>query len=125
MRQAPGEAVQKLCPRCSALAFTTDRRCPWCGSAYRRRIVPALAVLLLVQTALLLGGMAYLAVLAGDEVDTRVDREVTRFERDLDTSFDRVRREVRRELEARPPPAPDDGLFLFRLRSWPTFRVRS
>jgi hypothetical protein len=106
MRQAPGEAVQKLCPRCSTLAYTSDRRCPWCGRSYTRRLVPALAALLLVQTALLLGGMAYLAVVAGDEVDTRIDREVTRFERDLDTSFDRVRREVRQELDARLPPAP-------------------
>jgi hypothetical protein len=106
MRHAPGEAVQKLCPRCSTLAYTSDRRCPWCGSSYRRRILPALAALLLLQTALILAGLAYLAVLAGDEVDTRIDREVTRFERDLDTSFDQVRREVRQELDARLPPAP-------------------
>jgi hypothetical protein len=106
MRQAPGEAVQRLCPRCSTLAYTSDRRCPWCRSSYKRRIVPALAALLLLQTALILGGMAYLAVVAGDEVDTRIDREVTRFERDLDTSFDQVRREVRQELDARLPPAP-------------------
>src|SRR3954452_1111003 len=79
MRQAPGEAVQKLCPRCSTLAYTSEGRCPWCGSSYKRRIVPALAALLLLQTALILGGLAYLAVLAGDEVDTRIDREVTRF----------------------------------------------
>jgi hypothetical protein len=103
MRQAPGEAVQKLCPRCSTLAYTSDRRCPWCGSSYKRRIVPALAALLLLQAALILGGMAYLAVVAGDQVDTRIDREVTRFERDLDTSFDQVRREVRQELDALPP----------------------
>jgi hypothetical protein len=106
MRQAPGESVQKVCPRCSTLAYTSDRRCPWCGGGYKRRIVPVLAALLLVQTALLLGGIAYLAVVAGEEVDNRIDREVTRFERDLDTSFDQVRREVRRELDARLPPAP-------------------
>ena len=106
MRQAPGEAVKKLCPRCSALAYTADRRCPWCGSSYRRRIVPALAALLLLQTALMLGGMVYLAVVAGDEVDTRITREVDGVQRDLDTSFDQVRRDVRRELDARLPPAP-------------------
>ena len=76
MRQAPGEAVQKLCPRCSALAYTGDRRCPWCGGSYSRRLLPAIAALLLLQTALLVAGIAYVGVVVGDEVNTRIDREV-------------------------------------------------
>jgi RNA polymerase subunit RPABC4/transcription elongation factor Spt4 len=103
MNQAPGEAVQKVCPRCSTLAYTGDRRCPWCGGSYRRRRWPALAALLVVQTALVLGGVAYMLVVAGDELDNRLDDEVSRVERDLDTSFDDVRRSVRQELDRRLP----------------------
>jgi len=57
MRQAPGESVQKLCPSCSTLAYTGDRRCPWCGTGYKRRVWGPLLALLLVQAALVLGGV--------------------------------------------------------------------
>jgi hypothetical protein len=103
MHQAPGEAVQKLCPRCSSLAYTGDRHCSWCGGSYRRRLWPALAVAVLVQSAILLGGLAYLGSVAGDELDTRLDREVDRVERNLDRSFDDVRLSVREELDRRLP----------------------
>jgi RNA polymerase subunit RPABC4/transcription elongation factor Spt4 len=104
MNQAPGEAVQKVCPRCSTLAYTGDGHCPWCGGSYKRRRWPALLALLVVQTALVLGGVAYMLVAAGDELDSRLDDEVSRVERDLDTSFDDVQRSVRRELDRRLPP---------------------
>ena len=104
MHQAPGEAVQKVCPRCSTLAYTGDRHCPWCGGSYKRRIWPALFVLLLVQTALVLGGVAAMFVIAGREVDRKLDDEVSRVERELDTSFEQVEDAVRRELDRRLPP---------------------
>jgi RNA polymerase subunit RPABC4/transcription elongation factor Spt4 len=103
MNQAPGEAVQKVCPRCSTLAYTGDRHCPWCGGSYRRRLWPALLTLLVVQTALILGALGYVGTIAADEFDDRLDREVTRIERDLDRSFEDVRRTVREELDRRLP----------------------
>jgi RNA polymerase subunit RPABC4/transcription elongation factor Spt4 len=107
MRQPPGESVQKLCPRCSTLAYTGERRCPWCGAGYRRRIWPGLLALMLVQTALVLGGVAYMLTIFGDELDSQLDTQVDRVERDLDDSFDDVRRSVREELDRRlPEPAP-------------------
>lgn len=103
MRQAPGEAVQKLCPRCSTLAFTGDRHCPWCGGSYRRRLWPALLALLLVQTVLVLGGTAYMLTLFGAELDRTLDEQVTGVQRDLDASFRDVQRSVREELDRRLP----------------------
>jgi RNA polymerase subunit RPABC4/transcription elongation factor Spt4 len=104
MHQAPGEAVQKVCPRCSALAYTGDRHCPWCGASYKRRAWPGLFVLLVVQTALVLAGVAYMFVIAGERVDEKLDDEVSRVEQNLDDSFDQVQRSVREELDARIPP---------------------
>ena len=106
MRQPPGESVQKLCPRCSTLAYTGDRRCSWCGAGYRRRIWPGLLALMLVQTALVLGGVAYMLTIFGDELDSQLDTQVDRVERDLDVSFDDVRRSVREELDRRLPEPP-------------------
>jgi RNA polymerase subunit RPABC4/transcription elongation factor Spt4 len=103
MRQAPVEPVQKLCPSCSTLAHTSERRCPWCGASYRRRVWPGLIALLLVQSALLVGGAIYMLSVASDELDQRLDTEVERVERDLDESFDDVERSFRRELDRRLP----------------------
>ena len=103
MRPAPEESVQKLCPRCSTLAYTGARRCPFCGGAYRRRLWGPLLALLLVQAAVVLGGVAYMLTVAGDEVDVTLDRQVRDVERDLDEQFDDVRRSVREELDRRLP----------------------
>jgi RNA polymerase subunit RPABC4/transcription elongation factor Spt4 len=103
MRQAPGESVQKVCPRCSTLAYTGDRRCPWCGASYRRRAWPRLLALALVQSAVVLAGVAYMLTVAGDELDSRLDRRVDTVQRDLDRSFDDIQRSVREELDRRLP----------------------
>jgi len=103
MRQAPGEAVQKLCPRCSTLAYTGDGHCPWCGGSYRRRLWPTLLALLLVQAALVLGGTAYMLTVFGDELDRTLDEQVGGVERDLDRSFEDVQQSVREELDRRLP----------------------
>jgi RNA polymerase subunit RPABC4/transcription elongation factor Spt4 len=106
MRQAPGESLQRLCPSCSTLAHTSERRCPWCGASYRRRAWPGLVVLLLVQSAIVLGGVAYMLTVFGDELDSELDTQVERVERDLDRSFEDVRRSVREELDRRLPEEP-------------------
>ena len=107
MRQAPGETTQKLCPSCSTLAHTDARRCAWCGSSYKRRLWGPLLALLLVQAAVVLGGVAYMLTVLGDEADRTLDEQVTDVQRDLDDSFDDVRRSVREELDRRlPEPTP-------------------
>jgi hypothetical protein len=103
MRQAPGESVQKLCPSCSTLAYTGERRCPWCGASYTRPFWGPLLALLLVQTALVLGGVAYMLTVFGDQVDATLDEQVSDVQRDLDESLDDVQRSVREELDRRLP----------------------
>jgi hypothetical protein len=105
MRHAPAESVQKVCPSCSTLSYTGDRRCPWCGAGYRRRLWAPLLALLLVQTALLLGGVAYMLTVFGDELDATLDEQVADVQRDLDESFDDVERSFRAELDRRLPKA--------------------
>lgn len=110
MQQVPGEAVQRICPACSTVAFTHAARCPWCGAGYRRRLWPALLAVAVVQTAIVLGGVALMLLSFGDELDRRLDRSVQTVQRDidatLDESLDRVERTVRAELDARLPPVP-------------------
>jgi len=56
-----------------------------------------------VQTALVLGGVGYMLTVVGDELDSTLDARVSDVQRDLDDSFDDVRRAVREELDRRLP----------------------
>ena len=103
MRQAPGEAVQRLCPHCSTLAYTSDDRCPWCGRGYARRSWPALLAVAVVHALLVLAGVAVLLLAAGRELDLRINREVRTVQRDFDDGVDAIRRDLRRELDRRLP----------------------
>ena len=103
MNQAPGEAVQKVCPRCSTLAYTGDGHCPWCGGSYKRRLWPALLGCWWCRRRSCSAASAYMLAVAADEVDRSSTRRSRGCERDLDRSFDEVRRSVREELDRRLP----------------------
>jgi hypothetical protein len=72
--------------------------------------VAPLVALLLVQTALVLGGVLYMLNVFGDELDTRLDDQVTNVQNDIEGDLDRVQRgvirQLRRELDARLGSAP-------------------
>jgi hypothetical protein len=100
------EAVQRMCPSCSTVAYTSERRCPYCGVGYRRRLWPALLAVALVHAAVVLGGVALMIVAAGEELERRLDRSVLEVERDIDASIATVEEAVRAELDRRLPPVP-------------------
>jgi RNA polymerase subunit RPABC4/transcription elongation factor Spt4 len=106
MQNAPGEAVQRVCPACSTVAFTTAQRCPWCGASYRRRLWPALLAVAVVQAAIVLGGVALMLAAAGNELDRRLDDAVRTVQRDVDSTLGDLQQSVRSELDRRLPPAP-------------------
>jgi hypothetical protein len=106
MQNAPGEAVQRVCPACSTVAFTTGQRCPWCGASYRRRLWPALLAVAVVQAAIVLGGVALMLAAAGNELDRRLDDAVRTVQRDVDGTLADLRQSMRSELDRRLPPAP-------------------
>jgi len=83
--------------------------CPTCGRSHRRPLgAGALAALLLVQAALVLGGVLYMLGVFGDELDSTLDEQVETVQRDIERDLDRVQRgvirQLRRELDARPGP---------------------
>ena len=100
---------QRLCPHCASVATTAATRCPWCRRSYRRRVVPAVAALLLVQTALVLGVLLYALAQTGTTVQDQVDQGIVDINDEIDDQVKdidgRVRRELRRELDRRLPGA--------------------
>jgi hypothetical protein len=104
MTATHGQSPQRVCPHCATVAATAADRCPWCERSYRRHTVAAVAALLFVQTALILGGIAVVLVIAADRADEEIDKKVDRVQRDVGDDLDRIRRDVRRELDRRLPP---------------------
>jgi hypothetical protein len=103
------DAPQRVCPHCARLSYETGHRCPYCGGSYARRMLPAIALLLAVFAAGILGGVYLMLVGFGDELDQRLNTQVENVQRDLDGQFRGVQRDVRRELDRRlpsPTPAP-------------------
>jgi hypothetical protein len=105
-RPSPGAPPQRVCPHCATLAYSAEPRCPFCGRSYKRRIVAAVAAMLLVTAAVVLGGVALMLVAFGDELDRRIDSQVESVQDDFGSDVDRLERRIRNELDRRLPVSP-------------------
>ena len=96
-----------MCPHCARISYEGGKRCPYCGRGFRRSGLLAVAAMLTVFAAVVLGGVALMFVAAGNEIDRQLDSEVSRVERQLESDFDGIQRDVREELDRRlPTPTP-------------------
>jgi hypothetical protein len=105
-RPSPGAPPQRVCPHCATVAYSAERHCPFCGRSYKRRVLPAVAAMLLVTAAVILGGVALMLVAAGNEFDRRINRQVDRVQDDFSSEVNRLDRRIRRQLDERLPATP-------------------
>lgn len=96
-------AVQRVCPHCARISYDSGRRCPYCGRGFRRSVLPAVAAMLVVFAAVVLGGVYLMLVEFGNQLDRELDREVQRVEREFERNLDSIRSDVREELDRRLP----------------------
>jgi hypothetical protein len=106
MAQESDATPQRVCPHCATLAYTAEPRCPYCRRSYRRHPLLAVAAMLLVTAALVLGGVAYMLVAFGDDLDSELDRQVQTVQDDFRRDVRGLRRDLRSELERRLPVPP-------------------
>ncbi len=106
MAASTSATPQRVCPHCATVAYTGAGRCPYCRRSYRRRTLPAMAAMLLLTAALVLGGVYYLLTEFGRELDSQLDRQVSTVQRDVSRDVDGLERGIRRELDRRLPAAP-------------------
>ena len=109
--QPPAAPPARVCPHCASVGQTHGPECPWCGRTYRRgSILPAIAAMLTLAVVVIVGGLALVlstvAATLEDTLDTEISRVQADIERQVSGVEDRVRDQVRRELDARLPPAP-------------------
>ena len=69
-------------------------------------MLPAVAAMLAVTAAIVLGGVYLMLTAFGDELDSELNRQVETVTDDLDRDIGSIRRDLRRELDRRlPAPA--------------------
>src|ERR687893_3231573 len=95
--------AQRVCPHCARIAHTDQRRCPFCGRAYNRKLLPKLALMLVVFAAVVLGGTAAMLTAFGGRLEDELDTRVTTVQDELDQSVERIGDDVREEIERRLP----------------------
>jgi hypothetical protein len=105
-RPSPGAPPQRVCPHCATVAYSAERHCPFCGRSYTRHVLPAVAAMLLVTAAVIIGAVAVMFVKAGDEFDNRINRQVDRVQNDFNDNVDRLDRRIQRQLDERLPATP-------------------
>jgi predicted PurR-regulated permease PerM len=67
------------------------------------RVLAGVAVMLIVFAAVILGGVYYMLVEFGDELDSELNTQVETVQRDFDRDVRRLQRDLERELDARLP----------------------
>jgi hypothetical protein len=98
------QPVQRVCPHCARISYESGARCPYCGHSFKRGSgLVGMAVLLALFALVVLGGMFLMLVAAGNEADRKLDREVSRVQRNLNDQFDQIQGNVREELDKRLP----------------------
>ena len=106
MEGSSAPVPQRACPHCARISRASGRRCPYCGRSFTRRVLPAVAAMLAVTAAIVLGGVWVMLTAFGDELDSELDRQVESVQRDFDRDLDGVQDDIRRELDRRlPAPA--------------------
>jgi len=108
MEGSAGAPPQRVCPKCARISWATGPRCPYCRARFRRQGGIAPWMLAAAVAAVLLG-TALMFAIAGRIADNRLNDRVDEVTKDFDASLNRLREEVRRELNGQagtPPPQP-------------------
>jgi hypothetical protein len=106
-RPAAAQPPQRLCPRCSTLARTTEPRCPWCGTSYRRRGPwGTAAAAALAAVAATLAGVALMFGAFGDELEGELDQQVETVRTDFERDVQQLQQDIEESLDRRLPAPP-------------------
>lgn len=102
----PAAAPQRVCPHCATVSQTAGDSCPWCHRRFRRSnagLLAAIALLLALQTALLVGGLALVGQQVADRVDDELSTQVRSVRSEVRRSGDQIETRVTRQLDSRLP----------------------
>src|SRR5688572_23984211 len=102
MEGSVGAPPQRVCPKCARISWATGPQCPYCRARFSR--APGVAPWMLALTAVIvLVGVALMLLFAGDQLDRQLDERVDQVSREFDADINKMREDVRKELDARLP----------------------
>jgi type II secretory pathway pseudopilin PulG len=100
MEGTVGAPPQRVCPHCARISWATGPHCPYCTARFSR--APGVTPWMLVAAAaVVLIGVALMLLFAGHQLDNKLNDRVDEVNQRIDTEFDQVRSDVRKELDAR------------------------
>lgn len=103
---AASPAPQRVCPHCATVSQTAGDSCPWCHRRFRRSnagLVAVIVLLLALQSALLVGGLALVGRQVRDEVDEELASQVRSVRREVQRTGEQLEGRVTRQLDQRLP----------------------
>src|SRR4051794_14850591 len=114
MEGSVGAPPQRVCPKCARISWATGPQCPYCNARFRRR--QGIAPWMLVATAAaIIVIVAIMFVIAGNQLDHKLNDRVDEVNRKIIQKFDQIRKDVQQQVQkqgatvppvATPTPAP-------------------
>jgi hypothetical protein len=100
MEGSVGAPPQRVCPKCARISWATGPHCPYCTARFRRArgVTPWMLV---AAAAAVLVGVALMLLFAAHELDNKLNDRVDEVNQRIDSQFEKVRSDVRKELDAR------------------------
>jgi cytoskeletal protein RodZ len=97
MEGSVGAPPQRVCPSCARISWATGPRCPYCRARFRRQNIGVFAWMLAAAVVVTLLGVFAMLLIFGQRVNDEFDKRATKVENEFN--------EIRREIDARLPPA--------------------
>lgn len=98
---------ERVCPHCSTLARTVDRRCPFCRRSYYRSGPGAIAAMLAVAVIIVLAGTAALMLLLFlPALESELASQVETVQADLEGQVRDLEDAISEQFDQRLGPGP-------------------
>jgi hypothetical protein len=97
MEGTVGAPPQRVCPKCARISWATGPQCPYCNARFRRQqgITPWMLVAAAVA---IIAVVAIMLLIAGNQLDKKLNDRVDEVNKELDANFDQIQKEVQEQI---------------------------
>ena len=97
MEGSLGAPPQRVCPNCARISWATGPQCPYCTGRFRRaNVTPRM---LFGTAAAMVVLFAILVLIAVNQVNNELDKQVDEVNAEIAKQFDQVRKDVQAQLQ--------------------------
>src|SRR3954451_7078611 len=97
MEGSVGAPPQRVCPNCARISWATGPQCPYCTARFRRaNVTPRM---LFGTAAVMTVLFAIIVLIAVNQVNNELDKQVDEVNREMNANFDQIRKDVQAQLQ--------------------------